>query len=141
VIERSIPPDLVGVSQLGFFTISSYWYVVNVHKIPETHTVLRDRRPSTAACPLLHLLAKGDKLNEIVYGEEKKYFELSRLEQPRQDKNLLYWHDNPKRTNQGRIHFQIHTPFHLIHLSFNSQHGPPFSSLSAQHCHWQRSLF
>ncbi len=38
VIEISIPTDLVGVSQLRFFTISSYWYIVNVHKIPETHT-------------------------------------------------------------------------------------------------------
>jgi hypothetical protein len=35
----------------------------------------------------------GDKWIEIVYGEEKIYFVLWRLEQPRQDKNLWYLHE------------------------------------------------
>jgi hypothetical protein len=99
--------------------------------------ILRDRRPSTAACPLLHLLAKTDKLNEIVYGEEKKYFE--RAAKARQ-KSLVPARQ-PKTNQPRKDPFQIHTPGVPIHLSFNSQHGPPFSSLSAKYCHWQRSLF
>jgi hypothetical protein len=33
VVERSRPPDLGGVAQLRFFGVSSYLYIVNVHKI------------------------------------------------------------------------------------------------------------
>ncbi len=32
-MERSIPPDVVGVAQLRMFGNSDYWYTVNVHKI------------------------------------------------------------------------------------------------------------
>jgi hypothetical protein len=41
------------------------------------------------------LLGDGDKAFEIVYPPtvRKKYFLLGRLEQPRQDINLLYWYD------------------------------------------------
>jgi hypothetical protein len=46
-------------------------------------------------------LGEGDKI-EIVYGEETKYFVLVRLEQPRQDKNLLYWYDKPHEPTTGR---------------------------------------
>jgi hypothetical protein len=61
--------------------------------------------------------------------EEEKYFVLGQLEQPRQNKNLLYWHDKP--TNQPRK-----GPFHLSSLSphspqFQQSAGPPLSSLSA----------
>jgi hypothetical protein len=39
---------------------------------------------------------------KLVCGEEKVYFVLCRLEQPRQDKNLLYWHDEPNEpTKEG----------------------------------------
>jgi hypothetical protein len=39
-----------------------------------------------------------------VYGEEKKYFALGRLEQPMQDKNLLYQHDEPiEPTKEGPL--------------------------------------
>jgi len=40
--------------------------------------ILRDRRPSTAACPVPRLLGDGDKGMEKVYGEEKR---------------ILYWAD------------------------------------------------
>jgi len=33
VMERSIPPDLVGFALLRFFANSSYWYKVNVPQI------------------------------------------------------------------------------------------------------------
>jgi hypothetical protein len=33
VIERSKPPGLGGVAQLGFFDISRYWYIENLQKI------------------------------------------------------------------------------------------------------------
>jgi hypothetical protein len=39
------------------------------------------------------LLGERDKGIEIVYGEEKKYFVLGRLEQPSKNKNLLYRHE------------------------------------------------
>jgi hypothetical protein len=53
--------------------------------------ILRDRRSSTAAWR--SLLGNGGKGIEIVYGEGKKYSALGRLEQPRQNKNLLYQQD------------------------------------------------
>jgi hypothetical protein len=48
------------------------------------------------------LLGDEDKGIEIVYGRGKRYFVLGRLEQPRQNQNLLYWHDKPnKPTKKG----------------------------------------
>ncbi len=50
----------------------------------------------------------GDKKIEIVYGEEKKYFVLGRLEQPRRNKNLLYQHDKPNEpTKEGPPSFVL----------------------------------
>jgi hypothetical protein len=59
------------------------------------------------------LLGEGDKVIEIVYGERKKYFVLDRLKQPRQNKNLLYWHDKPNDpTKEGSISFALfESPF------------------------------
>ncbi len=49
------------------------------------------------------LLVDGDIWSEIVYGEVKK-FVLGRLEQARQDTNLLYRHDKPNEpTKEGLI--------------------------------------
>jgi hypothetical protein len=50
------------------------------------------------------LQGDGDKGTEIVYGEENNtLYLLSRLEQPRQAKNLLYQQDKPDEpTNEGR---------------------------------------
>jgi hypothetical protein len=65
--------------------------------------VPRDRRPSTAVCPVPSLLGDEDKGNEIVYGDEK-YFVLGRLEQPRQNKNVLYRHGKPNEPRKDLFH-------------------------------------
>jgi hypothetical protein len=57
---------------------------------PEKHT----KRQVTQHDCLPSLLGNGNKWFEIVYGE-KIFFELVRLEQVRQDKNLLYPHNKP----------------------------------------------
>ncbi len=96
---------------------------------PETHT---KRQAAQHGC-LFSLLGDGDKGIEIVYGavRKKKIFVLGRLEQPRQNKNLLYRHSarQAPRTNQGRnpVICPLWVP---IHLSFNSQPGSPLSGLS-----------
>jgi hypothetical protein len=90
---------------------------------PETHT---KRQATQHGCMPSFL---GDRYNwiEIVY-VRKKYFELGRLGQPRQDKNLLYRHKSNEPT-QGRTPF-ICTPWVPIHFSFKSQQGVnPLSSL------------
>jgi hypothetical protein len=76
------------------------------------------------------LLGNADKGTEIMYGEEKKYFELGQLEQPRQNKNLLYRHDKPNRpSKEGPFSFVLfETP---QFQQFNSQRGPPLSRISA----------
>jgi hypothetical protein len=62
--------------------------------------ILRDRWPSTAACPA----CKGI---EIVYGEEK-YFALGLLEQPKQNKDLLHRHDKSSEpTKEGTLSFVL----------------------------------
>jgi hypothetical protein len=62
-------------------------YCIHLCSRNQRHMLLRDRGPS--------LLGDEVKGIEIVYGEEK-YFVLGRLEQPRQEKNLLYRHEEPK---------------------------------------------
>ncbi len=57
---------------------------------PETHT---KRQAAQHGC-LPSLLGGGDKEIEKCT-MVKKYFVLGRLEQPRQNKNLLYLHDKP----------------------------------------------
>ncbi len=44
---------------------------------------------------------------------KKKYFVLGRLEQPRQDKNLLYWNDEPNEPiKEGPLSFVLfESPF------------------------------
>jgi hypothetical protein len=58
------------------------------------------------------LLGDRNKGIEIVYGGEI-YFLLDRLEQPGQNKNLLYWHDMPKEsTKKGSLSFVLfESPF------------------------------
>jgi hypothetical protein len=57
---------------------------------------------------------------------KKKYFVLDQLEQPRNNENLLYWHDKPNERTKTEP-----PSFVPIHLSFNSQQGPSLSSLSS----------
>ncbi len=54
----------------------------------------------------------------------KNYFVLGRIEQLRQDKNLLYQHDEPnKQIIEGRLSYvPLESP---IRLSFNSRQRPP----------------
>jgi hypothetical protein len=70
---------------------------------------------------LLSLLGVEDKGIEKVYGEEKNIFLLGPLDQPRQNKNLLYLNNKPTEGPPS---------FVPIHLSFNSQQEPPISIVS-----------
>ncbi len=76
---------------------------------PEKHT----KRQETQHDCLPSLLDDGDKEIEKVYGEEKKYFVLGRIEQPSKNKNLLYRHDKPNEpTNSGPLSFVLfESPF------------------------------
>ncbi len=65
----------------------------------EKHT----KRQATPHDCLPSLIGDEDKEIEIVYGEEKEYFVLGRLEQPRQNKNCTG--TTTQRTNQGRTPF------------------------------------
>ncbi len=85
---------------------------------PAQRQIVRDRRPSTAACPARWaMVTKGIG---IVFGV------LGRLEPPRQNKKLVYRHGKPNEPTRGRTPF-IGTLWVPIHLSFNSQQGPPLS--------------
>jgi hypothetical protein len=96
----------------------------------ETHTM----RQATQHGWLASLLGDGDKGTEIVYGEEKNIF-LGRLDQPKQNKYLVPARQ-AQRTNQERtlsfVLFESPRTAVSTHLSFNSQQGPPLSSLSGR---------
>jgi len=88
-----------------------------------THT----RRQATQHDCLSSLLGDGDKWSKIVYGEEKVYFVLGRLEQPRQDKNLLYWHDKPKEpTKEGHLYLYSLSP-HSPQFQHSARATPLYS--------------
>jgi hypothetical protein len=61
---------------------------------------LRDRRPSTAASPPAAGPMGTRELKKCTM--RKKYFVLGRLEQPRQNKNLLDLHDKPNEPTKER---------------------------------------
>jgi hypothetical protein len=76
-----------------------------------------------------------------VYGVEKKYFVLGRLEQPRLNKNLMYRHDKPKEPTKERpLSFVLfESPFVLVStvsmghpslVSLSSTDGFPFDFIS-----------
>jgi len=70
--------------------------------IKDTYT----RRQATQPGCLPSLLSDGNRGMEIVYGE--KNFVLGRLEQPGQNKNILYRHDKPNEpTKEGTISFVL----------------------------------
>ncbi len=91
---------------------------------PEKHT---KRLATQHGClPLLAGRWGHRNWNSVQWG--KKYFVLGRLEQPRQNKKLLYWHAKPnKPTKKGPP--CICTLWVPIHLSFNSQQWPPLSNV------------
>jgi hypothetical protein len=60
-----------------------------------------------------------------VYDEEKKYFILCQLEQPRRKKNLKFRHDKPNEpTNEGPLSFAlIESPFSSISKASRVHHA------------------
>jgi hypothetical protein len=67
---------------------------------PETHT---KRQTTQHGC-----LGDGDKRIETEYSEEKNILILGWLEQPRQRKDFLYWHDKPNEpTKKGPLSFVL----------------------------------
>jgi hypothetical protein len=99
-----------------------YWSLVRLHM--HYRHLLRGRRTSKTACQVPSLLGDGDKWIEIVVGEEK-IFCTGPTRAAKAVQNL------PARRAQ-RTPF-ICTPWVPICLSFNSQQGPPLSSLSVRH--------
>jgi hypothetical protein len=61
------------------------------HLQPETH----NKRQAAQHDCLFSLVDDGDEGIEIVYTVRKNIFVPGRVEQPRQNKNFLYWHDKP----------------------------------------------
>ncbi len=90
---------------------------------PEAHT----KSQATQNVCLPSLLGDGNREIEIVYSEEKNILYWA-LEQPRLNK-ISITGTTSKLTNPGRTPF-ICTLLVPIHLSFNSQQGPPLFSLS-----------
>jgi hypothetical protein len=78
----------------------------------DTHT-LRDRRPSTAACPAWI---------ELVFGEEKYFVRIGPTRAAKIEQKFLIAAQSAQQTNQERIPF-ICPLCDPIHLSFNSQQG------------------
>jgi hypothetical protein len=90
------------------------------------------RRATQHSC-LTSLLGDGDKRIGIVHGEEYKYFLLGGLEQPRQNKNLLYRKTRP--ANQPKKE-PLSTVLVHIHLSFKPviRGHPSLVSLGILYC-------
>ncbi len=88
--------------------------------------ILRDTRPSTAAWPARW--AMGTKELKLCM-VRKKYFILGRLQQPRQNKSILYRHDKPnKPAKEGPLSFVLfESPF--IPVSTVSRGHPSVISL------------
>ncbi len=72
-------------------------------------------------------LSVADKGIEIVYGELKKYFVPGRLEQPRQNKNLLYRYNEPNEpTKEGLLSCTVQYSLcpHLPHFQQSAGAAP-----------------
>ncbi len=92
---------------------------------PETNT----KRQATQHGCRPSLVGDGGKGIEIVYGEGKKIFCTGLTRASKTEQKSLVPARQAQRTNQRRTNF-ICTLWVSIHLSFNSQQGPPLSSLS-----------
>ena len=83
----------------------------------ETHI----NRQATRHNCLPRFLGNRDKWSEIVYSEGKHIFVLGSLEQPRQEKNLLYRQDKPnKPSKEGPL---PNSPWVPIWLQFQQSAG------------------
>ncbi len=92
----------------------------------------RDRRPSTTDCPVCW--AMGTHKVKKCAVRKQIFCTGSNIEQPRQDKNLLYRLEPNKTTKEGPL--VTCTPRVSICHSFNIQQGgggPPLSGLCGQH--------
>jgi hypothetical protein len=75
-------------------------------KHPERRHLLRDRRHGTTACPAGWAMVTN-KLNNVRC-VKRNICTLGRLEQPRQEKNLLYRHDEPNEpTKEGPLSYVL----------------------------------
>ncbi len=75
-------------------------FICNFLLWAEAHT--KTKRQATRQGYLPSLLGEGDKGIKIVYGEEKILCTGPTIDQPRQNKNLLYQQDKPnKPTKEG----------------------------------------
>jgi hypothetical protein len=80
-----------------FPVVASRSFKSFLHPANQRH-LIRDKRPSTAACPACWSI--GTK--------KLKYFVLSRLEQPRQNKNHLHRQEKPNEpTKEGPLLFVL----------------------------------
>ena len=98
-------------------------------KLSQCMSETQIKRQATQHGCLPSLLDNGYKGSEIVYGEEKKYFVLGRLEQPKQNKNLLYRHDKP---NEPLPFVLFESPFTSV--STVSRSHPSLVSLVRRQC-------
>ncbi len=106
------------------------WFPVNLDHVrileklhPQTHI---KRQETQHDC----LLGDVEKWIEILYGEEKIVCTGPARAAKAGQKSLVLTRQ-AQQTNQGRTPFICCTLWVPIHLSFNSQQGPPLSSLSA----------
>ncbi len=93
----------------------------------------KDRRFGTTACPACWGMGTHKVKNCVAM---KKYCVLTCIlpilvVQPRQDKNLLYMHAEPNKPTKKWALSYVQYSLSPICLSFNSQQGPPLSSLSS----------
>ncbi len=106
------------------FTFFPSWFLPSP-LIPDQRHTLRDRRPSTAACPACW--AMGDKRIEILYDKKKIYCTVpSRAAKSEQESLMLA--RQAQQTHQERTPF-ICTLWVPIHLSFNKSAGATLPSL------------
>ncbi len=108
-----------------YLALCSLLYLHSYYRLAETET--HTKRQATQHGCLPCLLVDGDKEIQIVYGKEKN------CTVPTFNKNLLLPARQARRTNQGKAPL-ICTLRVPKHLSFNSQQGPPLSSLSGLKC-------
>ncbi len=105
---------------------------------PETHT----KSPATQHGCLSSFLGDRFKGSKKVSGENKKYFVLGQIEQPKLKKNLLYRHDKPNKPAEAEEKYLVSgttSPTNqpredLFHLYSLSPHSPQFQqSAGATH--------
>ncbi len=110
-------------------------------RLPAAHTRydqrLRDRRPSTAACPACW--AMGTKELKLCTARKKRF--LYWADKGSQDRTKISCTGTTSPTNQPRKDLFYCPLWVPIHLSFNSQQGPPLVSLGSRMCKLCTSIY